>query len=454
MIVDALARTPSFLRETIRSAHELGGYRERDVARARVREKQPRSVRALRTQWHGVGTAGCAATHSVHEACDFGCTACYLGREANRTVPASFATVAGQLDAIRAALGPAGNVQITSGEVTLLPREDLARIVRYAKGIGLDPMVMSHGQTFLRDPSYLEFLVRAGLEKVGLHVDVTQRGRPGHSRPQRERELHEVRDRLAQAVRRVRRRTGRPLAAAHTVTVTEANQGDIGEVVRWTLRNSDVFRMLSFQPTAEVGRTRERETGGATVWNSVTREVGRPLSPHTFTMGHPACNRLCLAFVVRFGERVEVLEVAREGAPVDARFLDRLGAGAFRHFYLDGATRAEAVGRVLGVLARSPEYAFSFPLYALYRLVGEVAWLPQFLRAAARGDASVRPFVFVVHDFMSARELETDEGRERLAACVFRVPVEGRMVSMCKLNGSGLRDALYGDLVPAEQLRR
>jgi hypothetical protein len=40
---------------------------------------------------------------------------------------------------------------------------------------------------------------------------------------------------------------------------------------------------------------------------------------------------------------------------------------------------------------------------------------------------------------MSPDELATPLGRERLEACVFRLPVEGRMVSMCELNATDLR---------------
>ena len=50
-----------------------------------------------------------------------------------------------------------------------------------------------------------------------------------------------------------------------------------------------------------------------------------------------------------------------------------------------------------------------------------------------------RPFVINVHNFMDAAQLDTPEGRARLKACVFKVPVDGEMVSMCEFNGGGLR---------------
>ena len=86
------------------------------------------------------------------ERCDFGCTSCYLTPSANKTPALPFEEVARQLDTLRAALGPAGKVQITAGEVTLLPVEALGRIVDHARAIGLDPMVMSHGQRFDEEP--------------------------------------------------------------------------------------------------------------------------------------------------------------------------------------------------------------------------------------------------------------------------------------------------------------
>ena len=35
---------------------------------------------------------------------------------------------------------------------------------------------------------------------------------------------------------------------------------------------------------------------------------------------------------------------------------------------------------------------------------------------------------------MSPDELDTDLGKERLQACVFKLPVDGEMVSMCEMN--------------------
>jgi hypothetical protein len=65
----------------------------------------------------------------------------------------------------------------------------------------------------------------------------------------------------------------------------------------------------------------------------------------------------------------------------------------------------------------------------------------------ARQAGTLRPryFCLVSHHFMSAAETATALGRERLAACAFRVPIDGRLEPMCAVNTSGLRAAFYRD---------
>ena len=91
-------------------------------------------------QGFGQKATGCGATIGVHPRCDFDCTGCYLGSEANRIKPVGRDEAFRQLDALRAWLGPKGNVQITDGEVTLLPLDELIGILRHARAIGKSSM--------------------------------------------------------------------------------------------------------------------------------------------------------------------------------------------------------------------------------------------------------------------------------------------------------------------------
>jgi hypothetical protein len=436
-------------------AIELGGATEREEARRKVFAALPERTQRIRHQWLGTMSAGCTATHGLHEACDFSCTACYLTSTANSTPPLPFEEVKAQLDRIRAHTGPSGSLQLTAGEVTLLPVEELARIVKYARDIGLDPMVMTHGQTFAKDPGYLHTLMRSGLQKVGIHMDTTQRGRIGQAKDASEADVMRTRDALAALVREARKLTGQRLYAAHTFTVTHDNIEEVRDVIRWFVRNVDAFRLMSLQPTAEVGRTRaEAFERGDHLWARVCEAIGLSLNSHTFTMGHPDCNSVCLFFVIRFADEIHIMEVKRESKTIDARFVDELLGGAFRGFYLDDADLPARIGRWLGLFVRSPKYLWQWPAYGIYRLAdGNLSWLPRFAKTVLTGgDWKITSAAIVVHNFMSSHELGTERAKERLESCSFKVPVDGQMVSMCELNGAGIREQqnrkLQEQLVP------
>lgn len=413
-------------------------------------------VSAEAVQVAGIAHHSCGATQGVMERCDFACTSCYLGSQANATPPLPEAEVFSQLDALRAFLGPQGKAQLTSGEVTLLPRDSLGRFVRYAKRIGLDPMVMTHGQRLLEEPDYLEDLVAEdGLEKISIHIDVTQRGRKDWRPGLSESELHPLRERYAELIRRTRKTTGRTLHAAHTVTVTHQNFDDVASVARWVAHNADAFRMLSFQPVAEVGRTQDRRLEELTldrVWERICEGLGQSLNRDAMHFGHPECNIVIPLVVLSIGERMLILETARAGKAWDRSYLDRL-MHALGGFTVRGKTVWETVIGFLSLCLRHPRLLLETPLYAAYRLPGPLAWLLGGLGQLLRGRAlRIRPLALVVHKFMSPDEIDTPLGRERLAACTFQVPVGDRIIPMCELNATGLRAELNESLRSAQRI--
>jgi len=336
-----------------------------------------------------------------------------------------------------------GKVQITSGEVTLLEPDELGRIVAYARKVGLDPMVMTNGQRFVDRPGYLETLVRDhGLRKVAIHVDLTQRGRNGTARPRTEAALREVRDDFAERIRSVRRWARRRLEAAHTITVTRDNLDEVPELIRWSLDHHDAFRMVSFQPVAGVGRTRDAngdDLSLAAVWQRIREGVGLPLNRDALHFGHRACNIVCPLFVVSYGKKREIVECVPEGdrfgRHVMSRLLDMFGGlGPLRERPVRGVLR-----RLL-VAALNPATVATAATYGAlraWRMRGKLLEIA--LQALRLRSVRVRPWILVVHKFMSPDELATPLGQERLRSCVFRLPVDGRMVSMCELNATDLR---------------
>ena len=407
----------------------------------------------LKTPEQIVGMAhhSCGATHGVLERCDFACTSCYLGEEANAAAPLPREEVFAQLaeeemDHFRF-LGPQGKAQITSGEVTLLPRETLGEYVRYAIRIGLDPMVMTHGRRFLEEPDYLQELIeKDGLEKLSIHVDSTQRGREEWSPCVTESQLNAVRDRYANLIRDMRAKTGRKLHAAHTVTVTPQNLDQIPDIMDWLVRNLDAFRMMSFQPVAEVGRTQDEAISGlqlTDIWERICDTLGVSLNRDAMHFGHPECHIMIPVVVARAGDQLSVLETVRSSKSWDRSYLRRL-LRVVGGYTVRGKSRAENLSGITSLALRSPLLLLETLVYGAYRIWGNRRELARVILAAIRSrDLSVRPLALVVHKFMSPGELDSQLGKERLKACTFRVPVDGEMISMCELNATGLRSQLH-----------
>lgn len=412
---------------------------------------------AVRLPGQGLGrkATGCGATVGIQPRCDFSCTGCYLGAGANRVPAQPTEAVLAQLDELRAWLGPKSNVQISDGEVTLRPVEELIRILSYARSIGIVPMVMTHGDSFRRRPGLLERLVEeGGLTEVSIHVDVTQRGRDGYPVPRTEDELMPLREEFAAMVRDARRRTGRRLRAAMTITVTRENLPGMAGVVRWLIRNRDAFSLVSFQPLAQVGRTRKGLEGvsAAELWGEVgkaTADFGLALAgagPMHF--GHPECTRIVPLLALQKGEELKLVQVIRdrpEDVAIMQEFFDSgLGGAAFRD-----DLPIEALARGAGLICSAPGWFLGRARrWAADRCREETGTsLGGLLLDVLRDRARLDGFTLTSHHFMSPAELQTELGQERLAACLFRLPYKGEMVPMCQMNAGGIREQVYADLV-------
>ncbi|CAA9335446.1 MAG: hypothetical protein AVDCRST_MAG11-2677 [uncultured Gemmatimonadaceae bacterium] len=434
-------------------------------SRRNLDEMWERLPAPLRTPHQMLGRqgGGCGATIGAMPRCDFACRGCYLGDNANRIPAQSVDEIKRQMRLLRPVLGNAGNIQLTDGEITLRPAEEVVDLLRYAQSIGLIPMLMTHGDSFRRRPGLLErYMVEGGLVEVSIHVDTTQRGRKGAEwrAPASEAALNPLRDEFAAMVREAKRRTGLPLRPATTMTVTRENLDGVADVMRWLTRNSDAFRMISFQPIAQVGRTEDGLGGGVAVeelWAKIAEGLygdgagAERLRRGQKWLGHSACNRFVHGMVARRpGAEPEFHPVREEGDPVDTRvvdgFLQRFGGVSFRR-----DSRAELAARLLGIAAHAPGFvARNLAPYARH-------WLARLGRgrplAAARdlaaGRLAVNGLAIVSHHFMSRAEIETPLGQERLAQCVFHVPIGDRLVSMCEVNALGIRDGYYERIAAA-----
>ena len=115
--------------------------------------------------------------------CSFHCTHCYLPENANQVPIPSLAQMKEQIDANRLFQGPGGGLQITGGDVADAywragRQSELIEVVRHTVGVGLVPMLMTHGQTLLEHPEFLEALVIDGRPPPGRGPHRHDAGRP------------------------------------------------------------------------------------------------------------------------------------------------------------------------------------------------------------------------------------------------------------------------------------
>ena len=387
------------------------------------------------TQFLGRQYAGCGATIGIMPCCDFKCAACYQNENSNGASPLPMAEIKAQIQALRRWLGPGGNLQLTDGEVTLRPEAELIEMISYSRAIGLVPMVMTHGETFRSKSGLLERLMtEGGLSEICFHIDTTMRGRRDqYANVATEVGLNGLRSEFAEIIRTARRRTGLRLEAASTVTVTRINLEDIPEIVRWFLANADAFKMVSFQPLVTVGRTDPKleSVSPRQLWSRIAEGAGDPqLLRGVGLLGHPACGRFVQGLTVHRNDGVTLVPLYRHDDIGEMQFvnrlLDRIGGTSFR---LD--TRARALRRVAFIIRRHATFIFRQCLPYVWRL------------ARRAGTLRIRYFCIVSHHFMNKNELASPEGFARQSACVFRVPIEGRLEPMCAVNAGGMRERFF-----------
>ncbi len=437
---------------------ERGRWRARWQAfRQPVTEEK---TRVLKERWDSLPEAlqtdnQIAGRHLTHcgftlgaSYCSFHCTHCYLPKNANSIPIPALAQVKEQIDANRRFQGPGGGLQITGGDVADAywragRADELVEIVQYAYSVGSVPMLMTHGQTLIEQPEFLERLVvEGGLRQISVHVDTTQAGRHGYpiGRIKSEADLHPVRQAFTDLAQRVRQKTGVPLEYALSFTVTRKNIDDVPEVLRWYLadpQRTHIWRMISFQPEADTGRTiySERPITPADVWEKICEGVGLPLRRDVSIFGHPDCNSWASLLVARPSGKIFPL------LPDDKKFDALLGEvlrkiGGLSLVNDDAGT---PVFRLAGVLFQHPLLALR-TLYRLTRYMTSRNAPPEILRSLLRGQ--VHTVGVGMHNFMGAAQVADAPNdpvvQARLDSCVFKGAVKRKgvweAVPMCSMN--------------------
>lgn len=180
----------------------------------------------------------------VTRACNLHCPVCFMSAE-DPTGDPSLEEIAAMYEVIADAVGTDGAVQLTGGEPTC--RKDLPEIIRMGRERGFWGIeVNTNGLVIASRPGYLETLVEAGLTGVYLSFD----GLSG--------DVYEAtcgRDILDVKLRAIERCREAGIQVVLSVAVLSGvNDGQLGDLLRFSLENADVVAGLALQPAFTSGR--------------------------------------------------------------------------------------------------------------------------------------------------------------------------------------------------------
>ena len=195
----------------------------------------------------------------VTRMCNLHCPVCFMSSDDNRHDP-TLDEISAMYDTIAAAVGTNGAVQLTGGEPTC--RKDLPEIIRMGRQKGFWGIELNtNGLVIAARDGYLETLRDAGVTGLFLSFD----GLTG--------DVYETtcgRDILDIKLRTIERCREAGVQTVLCMTILAGvNDDQLGDVLRFSLENSDVVAGLALQPAFTSGRFDARQATGMTAGDTI-----------------------------------------------------------------------------------------------------------------------------------------------------------------------------------------
>jgi hypothetical protein len=184
---------------------------------------------------------------AITNRCDLNCWYCFFFAEKAGYV---YEPSLGQIRTMARSLKnekpvPCNAVQLTGGEPTL--REDLLDIIRICREEGIEHVQLNtDGVRLSTDPTLVEKVRKAGVNTIYMSYD----GTTLEKNPKNHREIPGALENC--------RRADVGVVLVPTV-IRGTNDSDVGNIIRFALKNLDPIRGVNFQPVSIVGRVPERE---------------------------------------------------------------------------------------------------------------------------------------------------------------------------------------------------
>lgn len=205
--------------------------------------------------------------------CNMKCPICFANAmDCGYVYEPDFETVCKMLDCLRAEEPiKCTAVQFSGGEPTVYPK--LVEVIAAAKERKFAQVqIATNGIVFAKDYEKLKQCAQAGLNTIylqfdGLDDDIYMRSRG--------RKMMVVKEGVIANCRKLREETGHsPSIVLVVTTVMGLNNNDIGNILKYAIKNRDVVRGVNYQPVAFTGRvTHEEVSEGRITLTDVARSV-------------------------------------------------------------------------------------------------------------------------------------------------------------------------------------
>jgi len=188
----------------------------------------------------------------VTSRCNLRCPECFASSGGKEPVyEPTKEQIRGMLKRIRSNDPPPRGLQFSGGEPTL--RDDLPDIIRMAKEEDFDHVeVNTNGIRIADDVDYFRSLVEAGASTFYLQFDSL---RPEAIKILRGADLLEKKLRVIENARKI----GLESIVLVVTLAKSVNDGDLGDIINFAVKNSDVIRCVNVQPISFAGRGAEMD---------------------------------------------------------------------------------------------------------------------------------------------------------------------------------------------------
>lgn len=233
----------------------------------------------------------------VTRRCNLHCPVCFMAAEKTDQGP-ELGALEQIFQNIRDQVGLTPGIQLTGGEPTI--RRDLPEIIRVGRKAGFAGIeVNTNGVVISKDLDFLQELQDAGLTGVYLQFDGLS---PRVYRQLRGADLLQTKLDAIENCRKV----GLQIVLAMTI-VDRVNRYELGDVLRYALRNINIVTGLALQPAFTSGRfevgASQRLSMGDIIFELASQSSGMLSAYDFYPLGcsHPLCS--CGAYLVEKGER-------------------------------------------------------------------------------------------------------------------------------------------------------